>query len=141
MTAATGAWIPAATRGRPRRGLTLIEVAVSLAIFGGMILALLHARYGLIQQDVATRNRLTAVALVRSKVEEVKAGLAGPGVGRYKEIPEFVWGVRRMDVDVPEESEAEDARVGMVRYLIAVTYPVPGGSFNAVAAILLLPKD
>ena len=128
--------------GKPRKpGLTLIEVALALAILSGMILALAQARHGLVRQEMRTRNRSTAIVLARSKAEEVKAGLAAVGIGRYDEHAGFAWGVRRRAVEFPEDAETQDARAAMVEYWVGVSYPGPDGALEFVDTKLLLPEE
>jgi prepilin-type N-terminal cleavage/methylation domain-containing protein len=90
----------AARSRRPRRGLTLVEVIVSLAILGGVLLALGLFSARLSQATSSARVRVTAAQLATERIEQVKsaprysaieslyvateANMVGPDkVGRY----------------------------------------------------------
>ena len=61
------------SRTRPRRGLTLVEVIVSLAILGGVLLALGMFSARLSQATSSARIRVTAGQLVAERLEQVKS--------------------------------------------------------------------
>lgn len=58
---------------RPRRGLTLAEVIVSLAILGGVLLALGMFSARLSQATSQARIRITAAQLASERIEQVKS--------------------------------------------------------------------
>src|SRR6185436_12517468 len=65
---------------RPRRGLTLVEVIVSLAILGGVLLALGMFSARLSQATSSARIRITAAQLAAERLEAAK------GAPRYTAI-------------------------------------------------------
>jgi prepilin-type N-terminal cleavage/methylation domain-containing protein len=58
---------------RPRRGLTLAEVIVSLAILGGVLLALGMFSARLSQATSQARIRITAAQLASERIEQIKS--------------------------------------------------------------------
>jgi prepilin-type N-terminal cleavage/methylation domain-containing protein len=73
-------FVTAAAVRRPRRGLTLAEVIVSLAILGGVLLALGMFSARLSQATSQARIRITAAQLASDRIEAVK------GAPRYTAI-------------------------------------------------------
>jgi len=65
---------------RPRRGLSLVEVIVALAILGGVLLALGMFSVRLAQSTSTARIRITAAQLATDRLESVK------GAPRYTAI-------------------------------------------------------
>jgi prepilin-type N-terminal cleavage/methylation domain-containing protein len=65
---------------RPRRGLTLVEVVVALAILGSVMLGLGLFSVRLSQATSASRLRITAAQLVSDRIEQIK------GAPRYTAI-------------------------------------------------------
>jgi prepilin-type N-terminal cleavage/methylation domain-containing protein len=65
---------------RPRRGLTLVEVVVALAILGSVMLGLGLFSVRLSQATSASRLRVTAAQLVSDRLEQIK------GAPRYTAI-------------------------------------------------------
>jgi prepilin-type N-terminal cleavage/methylation domain-containing protein len=68
---------------RQRRGLTLVEVIVSLSLLGGVILGLAMFSARLSQATSAARMRITAAQLAADRMEAVK------GAPRYSAIDSF----------------------------------------------------
>jgi prepilin-type N-terminal cleavage/methylation domain-containing protein len=58
---------------RPRRGLSLVEVIVALAILGGVLLALAMFSARLAQATSSSRIRVTAQQMVSERLEQVKS--------------------------------------------------------------------
>lgn len=67
-------------RSRPRRGLSLVEVIVSLAILGGVLIALGMFSTRLAQSTSAARFRIAAAQLAADRLEFAK------GAPRYTAI-------------------------------------------------------
>jgi prepilin-type N-terminal cleavage/methylation domain-containing protein len=74
----------AALRGRPwaRRGFTLVEVAASVAILGGVILGILIARNNALAAHVEADQILRCTRLCAAQVAALRAGFAREGQGR-----------------------------------------------------------
>jgi prepilin-type N-terminal cleavage/methylation domain-containing protein len=66
-------FVTAAAVRRPRSGLTLAEVIVSLAILGGVLLALGMFSARLSQATSQARIRITAAQLASERIEQVKS--------------------------------------------------------------------
>lgn len=62
-----------APRMKARRGLSLVEVIVALAILGGVLLALGMFSARLAQATSSSRVRVTATQLVAERIEQVKS--------------------------------------------------------------------
>lgn len=89
-----------------RRGFTLVEVVVSVAILGGVIVGLLLARNRALAAHAAANEVMTCTSLCAAKVSALRAGLDGEGHGEIvQDGRRYEW--RIAAARVPEKSAAE----------------------------------
>lgn len=81
-------------RFRCARGVTLVEVAVSVAIMGGVITGILVARARAFAAQQTAESTLTCVRLCSAKSSEFRAGLAFVGEGDFDSPKGFHWIIR-----------------------------------------------
>ncbi len=103
---------PGAPAGR-RRGVTLVEVAVSVAILGGVIAGILAARGRAFAAQRAAEATLTSVRLCAAKAAEFRAGLASVGEGDIESPKGYRWTIRpaTLPEGVPRTLAAYEVRV------------------------------
>ncbi|MDP7035725.1 MAG: prepilin-type N-terminal cleavage/methylation domain-containing protein [Planctomycetota bacterium] len=76
-----------------RRGMTLIEVLVCLAIVGGSVISLLVARDNATLQAAEAIGRRQAQMLATNKIQEIMSGVERGRQGNFKSegFPEIRW--------------------------------------------------
>lgn len=111
-----------------RRGFTLVEVAVSVAILGSVITSLLVARGRAIQACNMAAETITAARLCASQAAALRGRVIGEGAGEFTRPPGYSWYVMRSTLpeDAPEKLEAFTIRV-----------VPPSGNPGSIAAITL----
>jgi len=85
------------SRRRPARrcaALTLVEVAVSVAILGGVIAGILVARARAFEAQRTAESMMTCVRLCAGKAAEFRAGLATVGEGDFDCPKGYRWSIR-----------------------------------------------
>ena len=111
-------------------GLTLIEVGVSVAILGGVVVGLLAVRARALGSSVTANEMMTCSRLCASQVTQLRAGLLGEGEGTFARPAGYTWEITRSTLP-------EDAPVGLDPYEIRVT-PASGDEAAAVAVTVWL---
>ena len=110
-------------------GLTLVEVAVSVAILGGVIVGLLLAR-ARAQESYNTANEvMISTRLCASQVARLRARLADEGEGVFSQPSGYTWRIAR--------SALPDAECGLDAYEIHVT-PASGEEAGGASVTLWL---
>lgn len=101
------------TPASPRDGLTLVEVAVSVAILGGVIAGILVARARAFAAQHTAESMMTCVRLCAGKTAEFRAGLAAVGEGDFDCPKGYRWTIRAAALpdSVPRNLAAFEVRV------------------------------
>ena len=124
--------------GRPGRALafTLVEVAASVAILGGVIAGLLIARGRSLRTHQAARELMTCRQLCAARVAAVRAGVQPSGQG-IMDYPEGY----RWSVTAPELPE--DAPERLCAYRVTVRAPAWGRAEvpSVSATVWMLPTQ
>ena len=107
-----------------RDGFTLLEVAVSVAILGGVLGGMLVAQSRATLAFGVARDTLSGATLCASRVAALRAGVAGPGQGVFTAPSGFRWSVRRLD-------DLRPGAAGLEKYEVTVT--PPSGERAAIA--------
>ena len=89
------------SKGKVERaaGLTLIEVALSVAILGGVIAALLVARSRAMQAHMIANEMMTCTRLCATQVGALRAGVIKEGEGNFKTPTGYRWSIKRLTLD------------------------------------------
>ena len=101
---------------RSRRSFTLIEVAVSIAILGGVIAGMLVARGRALANSRAAQEIMTCTRLCASRVAAFRAGLVAEGEGAAAHASGYSLRITRGTLP-------DDAPPGLEAYEISVTAP------------------
>lgn len=102
-------------KGRRRRGFSLLEVMMAVALFGAVVTIILSAQAGLVASDRTATNMSQAIEIARcrmSEIEEKELRLGYPEMEEkdtstlccdYKEVPGFScdWAVERVLLPQP----------------------------------------
>ena len=118
-----------------RRGLTLLEVLLSLAIFLAALAALSQLWYGGVRASVQARLTTQAILRCESKLNEVVAGavsLQTTSDTPFEDDSSWLWSVQ----DLPS---SQHASVRLV--VVTVTHPGQGGLSTAGYQLSRLIRD
>ena len=96
---------------RTLRGLTLLEVALSAAILGGVVAGMLVARARARDAFHASQEMMISTALCASKVQEIRAGLVDVGDGECSGRPGYRWSARGSSGDTPSGLEGYEVEI------------------------------
>jgi type II secretory pathway pseudopilin PulG len=109
------------------RGFTLVEVAASVAILGGMILGILVARNNALEAHARADQILSCTRLCAGQVAALRAGCVGAGQG-WLVAPSgtYEW---RITVSAPPEDSTATA---LAPYNVAV-WPAPVAATSKLA--------
>ena len=111
---------------------SLIEVAASVAIMGGVIVGLLLARSRSLESHRSAREIMTCTRICASRVAALRAGLAGTGEGPCSYPEGYRWTITPAELP-------EDATSGLRGYEVHVTAPSAGrGVGESVSATVWL---
>ena len=103
------------------RGFTLVEVAASVAILGGVILGILVSRNNALLAHAEADQILACTRLCAAQVAALRAGFAGEGAGEFSTPSgKYEW---RITASAPQEEAASTA---LTAYEVTVRpAPVP----------------
>ena len=117
-------------RAQGAAGFTLIEVAVSVAILGGVIAALLLARSRAMQAHVIANEMMTCTRLCATQAAALRAGVIGEGEGDFETPKGYHWGIKRLALD-------ETMPQGLGAYEIHITPPAHDDEAGVTTALWL----
>ena len=115
-------------------GFTLVEVAASVAILGGVIVALLAARGRSVEAHAAALRAMTASRLCASQAALLRAGLVSEGRGGFPQSPGYSWAIRRQPL-------TDDMPAGLRAYEVTVSPPAATETGVSVRVWMFVPSD
>ena len=109
-----------------RRAFTLIEVAASVAILGGVLAGALALRARARQAAYAAQETQTCAALCADRVAALRGGVTGVGRGSFRTPRGYRWSIRAL-----RSAEATSSR----RYEVSVR-PPSGEAENGATVVV-----
>ena len=98
-------------KNQSRRGFTLIEVLVALAIIATALVAVFRLFSQTVDAEMATRFYTTAPLLAHEKMAEAQSGIVGSrggSAGNFESFPGYEWRLEIKDVAASSLGEAAD---------------------------------
>lgn len=117
-------------RARRPAGLTLLEVVVSIAILGGVMVGVLKIRHRAQEMARIARENMTCTRLCAAQVALLRSGEVGEGQGTCDHSQAYNW-------TVTLEPLPEGAPKGLSAYRVLVSPPSADVSAGASAVVWL----
>jgi len=95
-------------------GLTLIEIAASLAVLAAGVAVLLAFRAECVEDCARSRAMDQATSLALERAALVRAGVLAPGSGLLEQPPGFAWAVAAEPLEVFEDAAIQACTVSVV---------------------------
>ncbi len=100
---------------KTKKGMTILETSIAMLVLGITILGILSGIYMASQMSRSTRNRIVAIQIAQTKMEEIKdeeyAEIEDEGLSREDSLP---YGTSSVHIDAKDEGKEITVRVGWI---------------------------